>query len=232
MPLRHPSHLHEWYGVLATVVRKSTAARFLSKSALQRSAEQSKLWRREMDLRCPTMFTAMVRWTSKPRSRVRNGRWICCCTSYGCSCTTKFGSESWMMKRVSTTSLRKGLLLLITLLLTATDVLAQDNFGFGSSEPGESAFPFPGVTTPVPWIRGRVRCGLRPDRELGRYGRSYAGKERVLAIQAGPSARPERWRGGQRSRLGPYLICQSRSWWTAASRHTPTAAMEDAPKPA
>ncbi len=49
-----------------------------------------------------------------------------------------------MMKRVSTTSLRKGLLLLITLLLTATDVLAQDNFGFGSSEPGEIGFSISG----------------------------------------------------------------------------------------
>ncbi len=42
-----------------------------------------------------------------------------------------------MMKRVSTTSLRKGLLLLIMLLLTATDVLPQDNFRFVSSEPDE-----------------------------------------------------------------------------------------------
>lgn len=42
-----------------------------------------------------------------------------------------------MMKNVLVTSPRKGLLLLMMLLLTATEVLAQDNFGFRSSEPGE-----------------------------------------------------------------------------------------------
>jgi KDEL-tailed cysteine endopeptidase len=45
-----------------------------------------------------------------------------------------------MMKRVLVTSLGKGLLLLAILLLPATNVLAQGNAGFGSSEPGEIGF--------------------------------------------------------------------------------------------
>ena len=44
------------------------------------------------------------------------------------------------MKRVVVTSLRKGLLLLAILLLSATDLLAQGNFGFGGSQPGEIGF--------------------------------------------------------------------------------------------
>ncbi len=42
------------------------------------------------------------------------------------------------------TCLRKGLLLLAILLLSATDLLAQGNFGFGSSEPGEIGFSISG----------------------------------------------------------------------------------------
>lgn len=45
-----------------------------------------------------------------------------------------------MMKRVLATSLGKGLLLLAILLMSATDVLAQDNFGFRGSEPGAIGF--------------------------------------------------------------------------------------------
>jgi KDEL-tailed cysteine endopeptidase len=49
-----------------------------------------------------------------------------------------------MMKNVLVTSLRKGLLLLMMLLLPAAEVLAQDNFGFRSSEPGEIGFSVSG----------------------------------------------------------------------------------------
>jgi KDEL-tailed cysteine endopeptidase len=45
-----------------------------------------------------------------------------------------------MMKRILVTCLRKGLLLLAILLLSATDLLAQGNFGFGTSKPGEIGF--------------------------------------------------------------------------------------------
>ncbi len=49
-----------------------------------------------------------------------------------------------MMKNVLMTNLRKGLLLFIMLLLTATDVLAQDNLGFHSSERGETSLSITG----------------------------------------------------------------------------------------